>query len=92
MIFQEYLDGFHKFFDGNNPPHLKSAILHTPTVLNIAVNSEKLLQSCGEKLISHGGKIKDETEFIRADIDEQGVTVQLVHLPTGKPDRCGDGY
>ncbi|HBL11001.1 MAG TPA: flavin-dependent dehydrogenase, partial [Cyanobacteria bacterium UBA11162] len=32
IIAREYIDGFNKFFDSNNPPHLKAAILHTPTV------------------------------------------------------------
>jgi lycopene cyclase CruA len=84
LIFQEYIDGYSKFFDGNNPTTLKADILHTPTVLNIAINSEKLLKSCGEKIIECGGKILDETQFDRADIDDQGVTVTLVHLPTGE--------
>jgi lycopene cyclase CruA len=84
MIFREYIDGYSKFFDGNNPSNLKAAILHTPTVLNIAVNSEKLLQSCGEKITERGGVILDETQFERADIDRQGVTVTVTHLPTGK--------
>jgi len=85
FITREYLDGFHKFFDGNNPPHLKAPILHTPTVLNIAINSEKLLKSCGEKLLTYGGEIWDETEFIRADISPEQVMVQLVNLPKGEP-------
>ena len=83
-IAREYRDGFSKFFDGNNPPHLKAAVLHTPTVLNVAIDSEKLLGLCGEKLRNAGGEIWDETEFIRADIDSEQVTVQLVHLPTGE--------
>ena len=83
-IAREYSDGFSKFFDGNNPPHLKAAVLHTPTVLNVAIDSEKLLGLCGEKLRNAGGEIWDETEFIRADIDSEQVTVQLVHLPTGE--------
>lgn len=82
VIAREYIDGFSKFFDGNNPPHLKAPVLHTPTVLNIAVNSDKLLRLCGEKLKALGGEIWDETEFIRADISEQQVTVQLTHLPS----------
>ena len=41
VIVREYKDGFNKFFDGNNPPKLRSPILHTPTVLNIALDSEK---------------------------------------------------
>lgn len=82
VIAREYIDGYSKFFDGNNPPHLKAAILHTPTVLNIAINSEKLLQLCGEKLKLSGGEIWDETEFIQADIEAQQVTVSLKHLTT----------
>jgi lycopene cyclase CruA len=79
LIFQEYIDGFNKFFDGNNPPHLKAKILHTPTVLNIAINSDKLLQSCAKKIQDHGGKILDQTEFIKADITANSVTVTLNH-------------
>ncbi|MGD2181093.1 NAD(P)/FAD-dependent oxidoreductase [Lusitaniella coriacea] len=84
VIAREYIDGFNKFFDGNNPPHLKAKILHTPTVLNIALDSDKLLQLCGEKLRQAGGEIWDETEFIRADVGEERVTVQLMELTTGK--------
>lgn len=82
LIAREYIDGFNKFFDGNNPPHLKASILHTPTVLNVALDSEKLLQLCGEKLKSAGGEIWDEMEFIRADIEPEQVVVTLQHLPT----------
>lgn len=82
VIACEYLDGFSKFFDGNNPPHLKAPVLHTPKVLNVAIDTEKLLSLCGEKLLAAGGEIWDETEFIRADIDPDAVTVQLIHLPT----------
>jgi lycopene cyclase CruA len=82
MIAREYIDGFNKFFDGNNPPHLKAAVLHTPTVLNVGLDSEKLLRLCGEKLKSAGGEIWDETEFIRADIEQKQVVVTLQHLPT----------
>ncbi|NEQ27107.1 MAG: flavin-dependent dehydrogenase, partial [Microcoleus sp. SIO2G3] len=57
LIAREYIDGFNKFFDGNNPPHLKAAVLHTPTVLNVALDSEKLLQLCSEKLKKAGGEI-----------------------------------
>ncbi|WP_071189477.1 flavin-dependent dehydrogenase [Trichormus sp. NMC-1] len=83
IIAREYKDGFNKFFDGNNPSHLKSAILHTPTVLNIALDSEKLLQICGEKLQAAGGDIWDETEFIRADVSDTQVNVLVKHLPSG---------
>lgn len=82
LIAREYVDGFNKFFDGNNPPHLKAAVLHTPTVLNVALDSEKLLQLCSEKLRKAGGEIWDETEFIRADIHPNQVVVELQHLPT----------
>ena len=82
IIAQEYIDGFNKFFDANNPPHLKAAILHTPTVLNIALDSEKLLQLCGDKLKSAGGEIWDETEFIKVDVEPEQVVVSLQHLPT----------
>jgi lycopene cyclase CruA len=82
LIAREYIDGFNKFFDGNNPPHLKAPILHTPTVLNVALDSEKLLQLCGEKLKSAGGEIWDETDFIRADVEPHQVRVALQHLPT----------
>lgn len=82
IIAREYINGFNKFFDGNNPPHLKAAVLHTPTVLNVGLDSEKVLQLCGEKLKSAGGDIWDETEFIRADIEPEQVVVTLQHLPT----------
>ena len=82
IIAQEYIDGFNKFFDGNNPPHLKAEILHTPKVLNIALDSEKLLQLCGNKLKSAGGEIWDETEFIKVDVEPEEVVVSLQHLPT----------
>ncbi|MBD2137157.1 flavin-dependent dehydrogenase [Anabaena sp. FACHB-1237] len=83
IISREYIDGFNKFFDANNPDHLKSPILHTPTVLNIALNSEKLLQLCGEKLIAAGGKIWDETEFIKVDVDDSHINVYVENLPDG---------
>ncbi|XHU95613.1 MAG: flavin-dependent dehydrogenase [cyanobacterium endosymbiont of Rhopalodia gibba] len=80
IIVREYVDGFSKFFDGNNPPHLKAKVLNTPTVLNIAIDTTKFLNLCGKKLLKLGGKILDKTEFIRADIDHDGVTIQLVNL------------
>ena len=82
VIAREYVDGFNKFFDSNNPPQAKAPVLHTPTVLNVAIDAEKFLKLCGEKLRSHNGEIWDETEFLRADIEPQGVTVQAKHLPT----------
>ncbi|MDJ1182349.1 NAD(P)/FAD-dependent oxidoreductase [Roseofilum casamattae] len=84
IIGREYIDGFNKFFDGNNPDYLKADILHTPTVLNIAILSDKLLQHCGEKLRAAGGEILDETEFQLAEVAENGVRLSLTHLPTGQ--------
>ncbi len=82
VIATEYIDGFSKFFDAYNPTHLKAPVLHTPKVLNVAINAEKLLRFCGDKLRQAGGDIWDETEFIRADIADTEVTVKLTHLPT----------
>lgn len=81
VIAREYKDGYNKFFDGNNPPHLKGDILHTPTVLNIALDSEKLLRLCGEKLRQAGGEIWDETEFVNAQVSPNAVIVNCQHLP-----------
>jgi len=82
VIAKEYLDGFNKFFDANNPPNLQSPILHTPKVLNICIDAEKLLQLCGEKLRAAGGEIWDQTEFISANIAVDRATLNLTHLPT----------
>lgn len=82
VIAAEYQDGFSKFFDAYNPAHLKSAVLHTPKVLNVAIDAEKLLRFCGDKLRQAGGDIWDETEFIRADISREAVKVKLTHLPS----------
>jgi lycopene cyclase CruA len=80
IIAREYKDGFNKFFDAYIPSKIKAPILHTPTVLNIALSSEKLLNLCGEKLRSAGGEIWDETEFIKADIDPLQVVLTLKNL------------
>lgn len=82
VIANEYVDGFHKFFDANNPPQAKAQVLHTPTVLNVAIDSEKLLRLCGEKLRECGGEIWEETEFVSADVAPSQVTIQAKHLPT----------
>jgi lycopene cyclase CruA len=82
VIAREYVDGFHKFFDANNPPQAKARVLHTPTVLNVAIDSDKLLKLCGEKLRECGGEIWEETEFLRADIGSNEVTIQTKHLPS----------
>lgn len=83
LIAREYIDGFNKFFDGNNPPHLKAKVLHTPKVLNLAIDAEKLLSRCGEKLLAAGGEIWDETEFQQAEIAPNQVTVKMVDLEHG---------
>lgn len=82
LIAAEYRDGFSKFFDAYNPPHLKAEVLHTPKVLNVAIDAEKLLRVCGDKLRQAGGDIWDETEFTRADVTDTEVTVEMIHLPT----------
>jgi lycopene cyclase CruA len=83
IISREYIDGFNKFFDGNNPSNLKSSVLHTPTVLNIALDSERLLALCGQKLKAAGGDIWDETEFSQVNISATEVRINVKHLPTG---------
>ena len=83
IISREYKDGFNKFFDGNNPSKLKSPVLHTPTVLNIALDAEKLLALCGQKLKAAGGDIWDETEFSQVNISATQVSINVKHLPTG---------
>lgn len=85
VIAREYIDGFNKFFDANNPPQAKAPVLHTPTVLNVGIDAEKLLRLCGEKLRSAGGEIWDETEFLRADVDTDQVVVSTIHLPDQTP-------
>ncbi|MEO1134723.1 MAG: FAD-dependent monooxygenase, partial [Cyanobacteria bacterium J06639_1] len=80
IIMREYRDGFNLFFQGNNPPQAKAPVLHTPTVLNIALDSDRLLQICGDKLTAAGGKIFDRTEFERAFLDKDSVTVQARQL------------
>ena len=80
IIAREYKDGFNKFFDANNPSKLKAPVLHTPTVLNVGLDAEKLLQLCGEKLRLSGGEIWDETEFVSADIGISQVVVKVKRL------------
>ncbi len=80
LIAREYKDGFNKFFDANNYDFCQAAILHTPTVLNVALDSEKLLSLCGIKLQEAGGKIVDETEFIQADVEPEKVVIYTQNL------------
>ncbi|HEY9908022.1 MAG TPA: flavin-dependent dehydrogenase [Thermosynechococcaceae cyanobacterium] len=84
LIAREYEDGFSKFFDANNPLQAKAPVLHTPTVLNVGLDAEKLLRLCGEKLRQAGGEIRDETEFLRSTVQSDGMIVQTQHLPTGQ--------
>lgn len=81
VIAREYTDGFNKFFDANNPPQAKAPTLHTPLVLNIAIDAELFLKLCGEKLQRAGGEIWDETEFVQASVYTERVVIQAVHLP-----------
>ncbi|MEG4631100.1 flavin-dependent dehydrogenase [Microcoleus sp. AR_TQ3_B6] len=90
LIAREYKDGYNKFFDANNPPVAKAPVLHTPKVLNVALDGEKLLYLAGVKLTEAGGEIWDETEFVRADVEAEKVVVQGRHLPT-KADRTALG-
>lgn len=82
VILREYEDGFNKFFDGNNPNNAKAEVLHTPTVLNVAIASERLLKICGEKLKELGGEIFDQTEFEQAIVSNNAVTVKAHSLVT----------
>ncbi len=84
VIAREYVDGFSKFFDANNPANCKANVLSTPTVLNICLDAEALLRVCGDKLRQAGGEIWDETEFSRADVSELETVVTSQHLPTGE--------
>ncbi|MEG4043854.1 flavin-dependent dehydrogenase [Microcoleus sp. Pol17_C1] len=90
LIAREYKDGYNKFFDANNPPVAKAPVLHTPKVLNVALDGEKLLNLAGVKLTEAGGEIWDETDFLRADVEAEKVVVQGRHLPT-KADRTALG-
>lgn len=89
VIAREYKDGFNKFFDANNIKKLKAPVLHTPTVLNISLKSDKWLQMCGEKLKAAGGEIWDETEFMRADIDNNQVSVTVKNLTNNVEKQVG---
>ncbi|WP_218079533.1 NAD(P)/FAD-dependent oxidoreductase [Anthocerotibacter panamensis] len=89
LIIKEYYDGLNKFFDGNVPAPAKAPVLHTPTVLNVALDAERLLKLCGEKLRALGGHIYDFTEFERATVGTEGVLVEAVDLQTRAPCRWG---
>jgi lycopene cyclase CruA len=82
IIAAEYQDGYSKFFDGNNPANLHAPVLHTPTVLNIAIDTTKLLKLCGEKIRQYGGEIWEETEFNQGTIGQDLITINATYLPT----------
>lgn len=82
LIAREYQDGFNKFFDANNPSVAQAPVLHTPTVLNITLDAEKLLKFCGEKFTSAGGIILDETDFLWAEVGQDSVTVHTQLRPS----------
>ncbi|MTF39098.1 FAD-dependent monooxygenase [Cyanobacterium aponinum UTEX 3222] len=84
IIAAEYKDGFSKFFDAHNPSNLKAKVLHTPKVLNIAIDTSRLLTLCGQKLKQYGADIWEETEFNRVTIGKDLVTVNTTYSPTGE--------
>jgi lycopene cyclase CruA len=90
LIAREYKDGYNKFFDSNNPSFAQAPVLHTPKVLNVALDGEKLLYLAGVKLTEAGGEIWDETEFVRADIEAEKVVLQCRDL-SKKCDRTVSG-
>jgi lycopene cyclase CruA len=83
LVAREYRDGFNLFFQGNVPSLARSSVLHTPTVLNIALDSDRLLQLCGEKLLAAGGRIFERTEFQQAYLGKNSITVEVENLETG---------
>ncbi|MEN9217623.1 MAG: hypothetical protein Q6J33_01295 [Gloeomargarita sp. DG_2_bins_126] len=87
LIACEYADGFHQFYWPEVPPKLRAKILHTPTVLNIALDTQQLLALAGQKLRQAGGEIWDEWEFRRADVGENAVAVEIQSLRTGESKR-----
>ncbi|MEM1367298.1 MAG: flavin-dependent dehydrogenase [Cyanobacteria bacterium P01_H01_bin.15] len=84
FIAREYQDGFSKFHDANLPASRHGETLHTPTVLNIALDTSSLLAACGHKLTAAGGEIWDETEFLDGQIAQNGVEINVSTLLTGQ--------
>lgn len=87
VIAREYRDGFHQFYWPNVPLSLRAPVLHTPTVLNICLDADKLLQLAGDKLRRAGGDIWDETEFLGAAVGPEGVEVHTRQRLTGTEQR-----
>ncbi len=84
VIAREYIDNFNLFFSGNNAPNAKAPVLKTPTVLNIAMDCDRLLQLCGEKLLAAGGAIFERTEFEQAFLEADRITIQARNLETNQ--------
>ncbi|PZD71249.1 Lycopene cyclase [Acaryochloris thomasi RCC1774] len=82
LIAREYRDNFNLFFSGNNAPNARAPVLTTPTVLNIAMDCDRLLQLCGEKLVAAGGQILELTEFEQAYLEDDKVTIRARNLET----------
>ncbi len=82
LIAREYHDNFNLFFSGNNAPNARAPVLTTPTVLNIAMDCDRLLQLCGEKLLAAGGQIFERTEFEQAYLETDQITIQTRNLET----------
>ncbi|NET32523.1 MAG: flavin-dependent dehydrogenase [Cyanothece sp. SIO1E1] len=82
LIAREYQDNFNLFFSGNNPPNARAAVLSTPTVLNIAMDCDRLLQVCGQKLLAAGGQIFERTEFEQAFLEDAHITIRTRNLET----------
>ena len=76
-VAHRYRDGLSKFLDANMPADAQASVLHTPTVLSIALDSEALLKCCAKKLLAAGGEILDQTEFRWAQVDSKGVDVYV---------------
>ncbi len=82
LIAREYHDNFNLFFSGNNAPNARAPVLTTPTVLNIAMDCDRLLQLCGEKLTAAGGQIFELTEFEQAYLEKDKVTIRARNRET----------
>ena len=83
VILREYADNFNVFFSGNSPPHARAPVLHTPELLNIAMDCDRLLHLCGEKLVAAGGQILERTEFEQAFLEPERITIRTRNLETG---------
>lgn len=82
LIAREYRDNFNLFFSGNNAPNARASVLTTPTVLNIAMDCDRLLNLCGEKLTAADGQIFELTEFEQAYLEKDKVTIRARNLET----------